>query len=105
MFVIEDELHTEPQDQYPDCAAALEELHRRARIPWDKEPNMAPCVSWQTCGRKYELIHYDDKQSPWKEVSRIRVLEVSADGTKWADDFGIKAEPSDGKSLTDDSPR
>jgi hypothetical protein len=77
MFVIEDELHAEPQGEYPDREAALAELQRRARIPWDQEPNLAPCLSWRTCGRNYEVIHYDDKQSPWKELSRISVLEVS----------------------------
>jgi hypothetical protein len=59
---------------------------------------MASCASWRTCGRNYELMNYDDKQSPWKELSRISVLEISAAGTKWAYDFGFDAKPRGGKS-------
>jgi hypothetical protein len=43
-------------------------------------------------------MNYDDKQSPWKELSRISVLEISAAGTKWAYDFGFDAKPRGGKS-------
>ena len=87
MFVIEDEIHAEPQGEFPDKNAALAELKRRAALPWDQEPNAAPCSSWRTCGRKYELIQYDVTQSPWQELNRVTVLEISASGIKWASGF------------------
>lgn len=87
MFVIEDESHAEPQGEFTSLGLALEELRRRAAIPWDQPPNVAPCVSWETCGRRYEVIEYDQSQVPWKELRRIFVLEVSAAGVEWAQEF------------------
>ncbi len=83
MFVIEDEIHAEPQGQYPTKEEAISELRRRAAIPWDGVPNMAPCQSWKTCGRNYEVIEYDDTKEHWIEIQRIPVLEISAAGVKW----------------------
>jgi hypothetical protein len=60
MFLIEDELHSERQDgDFPTFDAAIAELQRRATIPWNEPPNVAPCQSWRTCGRNYEVIEYD----------------------------------------------
>ncbi len=87
MFVIEDQLHAELQGEFPDRQAALDELKRRSRIHWDEPPNAAPCSGWRTCGRKYELVEYDDAQSPRKELNRVTVLEVSANGVWWAVGF------------------
>jgi hypothetical protein len=87
MFVIEDERHAEPQGNYARLEDAVAELQRRSRIPWDEEPNLAPCMSWRTCGRTYELIEYDDSQAPWKELRRLPALEVSSSGVKWAREF------------------
>ena len=84
MFVIEDEAHAEPQGQFQSRADALAELRRRAAIPWDQVPNVAPCTSWKTCGRHYELIEYDDSIDPWRELSRIHALEISVRGISWA---------------------
>jgi hypothetical protein len=100
MFVIEDELHAEHQGEFADRETAMAELERRAQIPWDQPPNVAPCTSWRTCGRNYELVQYDDKQSPWRELDRIRVLEISAAGIKWAADFGNDDKTRGGKSPT-----
>jgi hypothetical protein len=56
MFVIEDELHAEPQaGEFRSLADAVAELKRRALVPWDQEPNRAPCDGWRTCGRSYEI--------------------------------------------------
>ena len=63
------------------------ELRRRSRIPWNEEPNQAPCMSWRTCGRAYELIEYDDTQAPWTELRRFAALEVSSTGVKWSREF------------------
>jgi hypothetical protein len=87
MFVIEDERHAEPQGEYSSFEQAIAELKRRANIPWDQDPNRAPCTSWLTCGRTYEVIEYDDSHSPWKELRRVAMLEVSASGVKWSGGF------------------
>jgi hypothetical protein len=84
MFVIEDEAHAEPQDgRFQTRQGALAELRRRAAIPWDEEPNLAPCTDWANCGRRYEIVQYDDTVTPWKELSRDRVLDISAAGVRW----------------------
>jgi hypothetical protein len=87
MFLIEDEAHCEPQGTFDSLDAALAELRRRAAIPWDQDPNVAPCTSWRTCGREYVVIEYDDSQMPWRERRRVKVLAVSAAGVKWAAGF------------------
>ena len=83
LFVIEDELHSEQHGEFPSFIQAIDELRRRAAIPWNQEPNRAPCTSWKTCGRRYEVIEYDNAE----EVRRVSVLEVFASGVKWSDGF------------------
>ena len=87
MFIIDDELHAEPQGDFASFSDALAELHRRASIPWDHAPNRAPCMSWESCGRSYEIVEYDDTQSPWQVIRRVSVLEITAAGIKWAAGF------------------
>jgi hypothetical protein len=88
MFIIEDEYHGEHQEgQYATFAEALAELRRRAAIPWDKPPNRAPCGGWQTCGRRYNIIEFDAAR-PQSNLPRIAVLEISASGVLWLNDFG-----------------
>jgi hypothetical protein len=62
MFVIEDEIHAEHHGHFGDA-----ELRRRAKIPWDEAPNVAPCMSWPTCERDYVILEFDDSSTPWKE--------------------------------------
>lgn len=83
MFLIEDERHAERIGEFNSREDALAELQRLAGIPWDKEPNLAPCGSWATCGRSYEIIEYDTSQKPWRELDRTLTLQVSADGISW----------------------
>ena len=86
MFVIEDDFHAETlKGRYETFQDALSELTRIAEIPWDEAPNVAPCQSWKTCGRRYMVIEYDDEYSPWKQLTCKSVLEVSADGVVWLD--------------------
>jgi hypothetical protein len=87
MFVIEDERHAEPQGEFASFADALTELRRRAKIPWDQPPNCAPCTNWRNCGRSYEVIEYDDSHAPWKQLSTVPVLKVSASGVQWSGGF------------------
>jgi len=86
VFVIEDELHAERHGKFSSFPQAIAELRRRAAIPWNEEPNRAPCASWEKCGRKYEVIELDDAAGV-REVRRVSVLEVSAAGAKWSDGF------------------
>lgn len=86
MFVIEDALHAEPIGEFGSRIHALNELHRLAKLPWDEAPNICPCARWQTCARSYHLIEYDTSSTPWKLISHLPVLEVSAKGISWASD-------------------
>jgi hypothetical protein len=86
VFVIEDELHAEWQGEFSSFQQALDELRRRAAVPWNEEPNRAPCVGWEKCGRQYEVIEYDDAADA-REVRRVSVLAVTAAGVKWSDGF------------------
>ncbi len=84
MFVIEDEAHAEPQEgRFQTRQQAIAELRRRAAIPWNEEPNRAPCTNWLNCGRRYELVEYDDTVLPWNELSRNLILDISAAGVRW----------------------
>jgi len=83
MYVLEDEWHAEHVGEFVTRSEALAELRRRAGVPWSEPPNVAPCTNWQTCGRNYELIEYDDATVPWRELGREAALEVSAAGVNW----------------------
>jgi hypothetical protein len=87
MFVVEDEIHAEWEGQFSSFDEAVVEIRRRATIPWDQPPNVAPCMSWMTCGREYVVIEFDESHTPWKELRRVAVLAVSASGAKWASGF------------------
>ena len=87
MYVIEDEHHAEPIGEFASFEQAVAELQRLAALPWDQLPNRAPCTSWATCGRAYEVIEYDTAQQPWQERSRVPALSVSAAGVIWEAGF------------------
>jgi hypothetical protein len=97
MFVIEDERHAELQDgEFASLAEAVEELKRRATIPWNEAPNVAPCTSWRTCGRTYEVVEYDMTEALWKQLQRHAMLEVTAEGAKWLSPHIIALSKDDG---------
>jgi hypothetical protein len=83
MFMIEDETHCESSGTFATFDDAFAELRRRAEMSWDVEPNRAPCMSWRTCGRTYEIIEYDDSHVPWRQLQRVPILEVAATGVRW----------------------
>jgi hypothetical protein len=87
LFVIEDEKHAEPQGEYANLSAAIAELQRRSEIDWQEEPNRAPCMSWETCGRDYVIHEYDNATLPWKLIRSIPAFQISAKGVVWTDDF------------------
>ncbi len=86
-FEIYDERHAEHQSDQGSFGAALAELERLAGIPWNEEPNKAPCMSWKTCGRSYELIEYDPTTTPATTVRHVLALEISAKGVEWDPQF------------------
>jgi hypothetical protein len=88
IYVIQDSIHCEQHGKFLAFEDAVVELRRRASLPWDQEPNQAPCSSWKTCVREYEILEYDDSSDPWTLVRRTRALEISAAGVKWAEGFG-----------------
>jgi hypothetical protein len=84
MFVIEDEAHAQPQGEFVSLESALAELKRRALVPWNQAPNRPPCKGWRECRRAYEIVEYDNSRSPWVELKRTRVLDMSASGVVWS---------------------
>ena len=82
-YCIEDELHAELHSEHAALQDAVAELERLARVPWDVDPNAAPCQSWRTCGRRYSIVEYDASSEPWRLQRRLPALEVSAAGAVW----------------------
>ena len=83
-FVLEDDFHAEWQGEYGSLEEALEELKRRATLPWDDEPNRCPCTSWRTCHRDYHILEFDNSTTPWGKLRDLGYLEVSAKGAVWS---------------------
>lgn len=87
LIVIEDSIHCERIAQCDSFEEAIERLQQLSQLPWDQEPNRAPCTSWRKCGREYQVIEYDDSASPWKVVREADVLKVSASNIEWVPGF------------------
>jgi hypothetical protein len=80
---IEDLSHSEGLGEFSTFQDAVLELERLASIPWDQAPNRAPCTSWRSCGRRYEVIIYDDATEPWSLIEQVPMLEISASAVNW----------------------
>lgn len=83
MFIVEDSIHIDDFGDFDSFAAAVNRLDELSRIPWDQPPNDAPCTSWRTCGRRYEITEYDTSTTPWRVLNRTPTLNVSASGVEW----------------------
>jgi hypothetical protein len=83
LIIIEDSEHAEHVAQFARMPEALAALQAFAKLPWDVQPNRAPCESWKTCGRSYDIVEFDDSKAPWEEVRRFAVLKVSKAGVSW----------------------
>lgn len=83
MFVIEDEAHAEWISEHVSREEALAELRNLAELPWDEPPNVCPCTSCRTCGRRYYLVEFDTSAKPWRRLEEEALLEVSAEKTAW----------------------
>jgi hypothetical protein len=80
-FRIVDEIHDEPAEgEFATFATALAEVRRLVSIPWGEEPNVAPCQSWRTCGRHYEIVEFDEG---WVERNRTSIVEITHNEVKW----------------------
>jgi hypothetical protein len=90
-FLVEDESHAEWIGWFSSFSDAVREVRRLAAIPWDEDLNRAPCMSWRTCGRDYEIVEFDDSVRPWIELRRLPILAISAEGARWASEF--ESEP------------
>lgn len=91
-FIIEDDLHAELQGEFATLEEVLRELRRRAEIPWDQEPNVAPCQGWATCGRIYVIYEVEvDPDGGWRELRHGKALEISKDGVVWHETFNPSA--------------
>jgi len=81
MFGIDDEADSEPQEgKFYTREQATSELERRALIPWNEEPNRAPCTNWRNCGRRYVILEWNQEGD---ELSREFILAVSAKSVEW----------------------
>lgn len=85
-FVIEDEMHADHMGRFTSRAEALAELERLAALGRDASENQVPCGN-PRCGRRYELLSYDDATRPWRLLRRDSALDVDADGVRWHPDF------------------
>ncbi len=83
VFVVEDERHSSMMGAFQTFDAAFAELRCLATLPWDEEPNQAPCAGWEGCGRHYEVVEYDVSVAPWRTLGRWSLLTVDAGGPRW----------------------
>jgi hypothetical protein len=84
MFIIEDDFHTEfIGEKFNTFDSAILELQRISTIPFSSPPNTPPCVDWQNCQRDYQIVEYDDTQTPWKLIAKTQVLHISASKIMW----------------------
>lgn len=81
-YVIEEEWHCSLEWEYNTFQEALDELKRRSEIPWNIEPNKAPCMSWESCSKLYVIIEYDISITPYIMLDKKEILEISS---KWVD--------------------
>jgi hypothetical protein len=86
IFVIEDQSHAEQLSEFTSLQDAWAELRRLSALPWDEQPNAAPCQSWRTCGRDYEILEYETFSTPWTLVRRFAGLAINANGVAWGPD-------------------
>jgi hypothetical protein len=89
MFVIEDEKHAEIdfKTEYETFDLALAEIRRRVALPWDIAPNVAPCMSWRTCGRFYAIGEYDTTTTPYTCRKVSYIVKIDAAGVEWRSGF------------------
>mgnify|MGYP003386577558 CR=1 FL=1 len=89
LYKIDDEFHADLlAGDYASFEAALAEIHRVAALPWDSEPNQAPCINWRNCGRLYQIVEYETSGPYWVEIREVPVMGISHEGVVWKEGFG-----------------
>lgn len=58
VFWIEDDTHADVIGEFLHFDDAVKKLRELEKVPWNQEPNTAPCVGAETCGREYIIIEY-----------------------------------------------
>jgi len=91
MFFIIDDDHQDMLGEYTSLDFGLAELYRLAGIPYDEDPNRAPCTSWAGCGRAWTL--YDDRVGRGVDLRVVATLTTSQSGHEWS--VGPDAVPSE----------
>jgi hypothetical protein len=86
LFAIDDDMHSDRLGEFATRAEAWAEVRRLAALPFDQEPNLPPCTKGAACRRAYEIVEYDDTRTPWREISRVFVVELTAAGARWQHD-------------------
>ena len=82
-FFVYDEIHAELQGEFATFEEALQAIRAWAKLPWDAEPNRAPCQQWRTCGRNYEIREYHAAATD-ELIANTEICEIRASGVVWA---------------------
>jgi hypothetical protein len=83
-FVVEDESHCESFARFDSMEAAVGEIRRLSKLPWDEEPNCCPCTSWRTCSREWFVAEYETVGDRTRHVRSTDVIcEVGSAGVRW----------------------
>jgi len=51
---------------------------------WNQPPNLAPCASWESCGRNYEVVEFDTSGGSRSVLGVTPVVSIDRDGVRWA---------------------
>lgn len=77
-------MHYDTVGEYGSFGEAMECIRTLTGIPWNEEPNVAPCASGETCSRLYVINEYDTSTIRWKYISTTEpIVDISAKGVTW----------------------
>lgn len=80
IYIIEDQIHCESIWEFKNLSDTINELQRLSNLAWNVDRNIAPCMSYETCGREYELIEYEVNWSEWIELHREAIFDIDSSG-------------------------
>jgi len=84
-FELGDDLDDETQGHFGSRNEAIAEAARLAALPWNQPRNLAPCASWESCGRNYEVVEFDTAgEVAWFFLGVTPVVGIGRDGVRWA---------------------
>lgn len=79
-YIIEDQLHCETIGEFSKPSDAIDEFRRLSNLAWNEDKNLAPCMSYETCCREYELIEYEVNWNEWIELHREAIFDIGSSG-------------------------